>query len=133
MTTSLPEPSRRYVTNARHYLANALQFLGQGETGKATEMLWGSMAAAIKAVAATRRKSLPSHRDVRNYARDVARQLGDEPLFVAFRDAEALHSNFYETRLEIRDVALVLPGIRQGIARLLALVPPAQAEEQHLV
>jgi 4-alpha-glucanotransferase len=126
MTTAQPSPaSSRYVENARYYLENAAFFLDREEVCKATEMIWGSMAAAVKAAAAARERSLTTHRQLRDYAQAVAKQLEDEALFVAFREAEGMHSNFYESRMSSYDLALEFPRMRASIARFLGLVPPA--------
>jgi hypothetical protein len=119
-----------YVDNARHYMENATALLGLGEVRKSSELLWGSMAAAVKAVAAAKGTLLWSHRDVRNYARDLARELGDENLLTTFRQAEGLHRNFYESGLEGEDVEELVSKVAPAVTLLLALIPPEQPESQ---
>lgn len=121
MTMVTREDQTRYAANSRRYMQNAMRFMREEEVEKATEFLWGSMAAAIKAVAAAKGRGLKSHRDIRDYARLVAKELGDNALFAAYRDAEGMHSNFYESRLTAADIRLVLEDIRQAIAKLLSM------------
>ena len=121
---TLQEDLSRYLQNIRVYLDNASKALDDGEPQKAGEFLWGGMAAAFKALAAHRGIRLRSHRDIWDYARAAAKELDAEALFVAFRDANSLHSNFYEAGLTKEDVLLLSEGIRQAIQHLLGLLPP---------
>lgn len=94
----------RYRGQSIHYYENALRFLEEGETEKAAEFLWGSVAEALKAVAATRGIVLRSHRDVREYARELAKELNDRSIFDGFKEANSLHADFYEAGLTLDDV-----------------------------
>jgi hypothetical protein len=96
--------SERFQAQTEHYYENALNFLRQGETQKAAELLWGSIAEALKAVAATRGLRLRNHREIWEYARELARETSDESMFDGFREAHALHTDFYEAELTIDDV-----------------------------
>ncbi len=44
----------KHKAQSVHYLENAYKFIDAGDVEKASEFLWGSMAQAIKAVAATK-------------------------------------------------------------------------------
>jgi len=96
----------RFKNQSRHYQDNALRFLQEGEVQKASEFFWGSMAQALKAVAASRGMELRSHGLIRQYARELARELGDESIVDGFREADSLHSDFYEAGLTADDVTL---------------------------
>jgi uncharacterized protein (UPF0332 family) len=115
---------QRYIVNARHYLDNAFRFIAEGDVAKASEFLWGSMAEAVKAVAAMKGISLRSHRAIWDYANDMAKELDDPSVFNAFRAAHSLHSNFYETELRVEDVAREAEVIRHTVGKLLGLIPP---------
>ena len=81
------------------------------------------MALAVKAVAALREIELRSHAAIWEYARQLSQELGDLQLFDAFRDANRLHSNFYESDLT-REVTLSSEErVRIAIGRLLSMVP----------
>lgn len=113
-----------YLTNTYGYLDNAFRSLAVGEVEKAGEFVWGSMAAAIKAVAAYKGIPLRSHRDIWDYARNIAKELNAKNIFDDFLKANSLHSNFYESGLRREDVLLILEDVRPTINQLLHLIPP---------
>ena len=61
-------PLKTYVFRSAEYLHNAYVSLDQEELEKASELLWGSMALAVKAVAALREIELRSHAAIWEYA-----------------------------------------------------------------
>ncbi len=67
MTVTGRSAVARYIANSNQYWDNALLFLRKRETGKASEFLWGSVAEAVKAVAASRGKRLRAHALMRGY------------------------------------------------------------------
>ena len=119
---------RDYAFRSGHYMHNAFLTLDEGELEKASEFLWGSMAEAVKAVAASREIQLGTHGVIWNFARQLCQDLGDQGLFDAFRDANRLHSNFYESGLTREMVLDSEERIRQGVAKLLGMLPPEVME-----
>ena len=120
----------KYKAQSEHYLENAYKFIEAGDVEKASEFLWGSMAEAIKAVAAIKGVTFKGHRQVRNYAENLSKELGDNSIFDHFLHAESLHSNFYECELELRDVIRVADEVRMTVDKLLRLLPKeTQGEE----
>lgn len=114
---------RKYVLASKHYMENALLMLNSRDAGKASELLWGSMAEALQAVAAFRGKRLSSHRSLRWFVARLSKELDNKSIVEAFYQAEALHSNFHEVEFNPEDVAMVLEPIRTTVAYLLDLVP----------
>lgn len=114
----------RYALQSHLYLENALLFFERGDTEKASEFFWGSLAQALKTVAVTRSIELRTHRHIREYARSLAKELEDEDFFTVFRDAEGLHSNFYESDLQADDVYIVGRRVGAMVNRLLGLIQP---------
>jgi hypothetical protein len=110
-------------------MENALVFLQRGEAGKAGELLWGSVAEALQAVATSRGMRLANHRSLRFFAGTVAKELGDASLSEGYRLAEGLHSNFYEVELEPGDIAAVVEPIRRTVSKLLDLIPPEAVQQ----
>ena len=102
---------------------NAFVTLDDGQLEKASEFLWGGMALAVKAVAAMREIELGTHDAIWEYAKLISQQLDDEALFNAFRDANRLHVNFYDSGLTREMVLDSEERIRQGVAKLLNLMP----------
>lgn len=118
---SSTELLEKYKAQSEHYLKNALSALEAGEAEKAGEFVWGSMAEALKAVAAKKGATLWRHQDIGDYAKSLAKELGDEEITKAHGLASGLHSNFYEAGLRIEDVRLRLDQVKGTIAKLLAL------------
>ena len=117
------EGVRKHFLASQHYLENALEMLTDQEAAKASELIWGSMAQALQAVAASRSMQLSSHRSLRWFASAVAKELDDRALVDGFGQAELLHSNFHEVDLTTEDVVTLLDPVRQAIAKLLSLIP----------
>ena len=112
----------KYVRNALHYLKNASKFIDADDTEKSSEFLWGSMAQALKAVAASKGIHLRSHREVRDYAQALAKELNDKSIYDSFLHASYLHSNFYEAELELKDVRIIAEMIKTAVGKLLELI-----------
>ncbi len=130
MTTESRDKVVKYRDASRHYLENALVMLEKGEASKAGELLWGSVAQALQAVAAVRGTRLANHRSLRWFASNVAKELGDRSISNGFWQAEALHSNFHEVELTPEEVASTVDSITEAASRLLALIPEELVESQ---
>lgn len=120
---------REYALQSRHYLENSQSAIELGELEKAGEFLWGSMALAIKAVAAFKGIELRSHRLLWDYAKEVSRDLREESIFTAFRDANSLHSNFYETGMSLDILLDSEERIRHAVGNLISKIPPEVLEQ----
>lgn len=112
----------RYQVQSMHYLGNAFASIHEGDTGKASEFLWGSMAEALKAVAASRGIVFESHKKLWDYARGLAEELDDKSIYDVFVHANSLHRNFYESTLELKDVHLAAEDVRTTVGKLLSLI-----------
>jgi len=111
----------KYKAQSRHYFENALSSIEAGDAEKAGEFVWGSMAEALKAVAVKKGTRLWRHDDIGDYAKKLAKELGNEEISKAHGLASSLHSNFYEAGLRTEDVRLRLDQIRDPIRILLEL------------
>jgi len=118
----IKERIRKYKAQSAHYLENAFISIEAGDLEKASEFLWGSMVEALKAVAASKDIQLKSHKDVRDYAVELARALQDESIRHTFNNAQSLHSNFYESGLILEDVAIGAEDVRAMVAKLLSFI-----------
>ena len=110
-------------------MENSQSAIVLGELEKAGEFLWGSMALAIKAVAAFKGIELRSHGRLWDYAKEVSRDLREESIFVAFRDANSLHSNFYETGITLAILLDSEERIRRAVGLLISQIPPEVLEQ----
>lgn len=112
----------KYAAQSLHYLKNASKFIDEGNTEKASEFLWGSMAQALKAVAATNGIYFRSHALLWNYAESLAKERGDKSIYDAFSHANSLHKNFYEADIKLKDVRIMGEEIREVVGKLLNLI-----------
>jgi hypothetical protein len=115
--------TEKYKTQSIHYIENALASIEAGEAEKAGEFLWGSMAQALKAVAASKGRELTKHWEIGDYARELAKKTEDKSIFDVYGHASYLHSNFYEAGLRMEDVYIYAQEIRETVAKLLSLIP----------
>jgi len=90
-------------------LREAEELLSKKDYAQACEKLWGAVAEIIKAVAAKRGVQLGTHRSLGDFLVKLHKEHPELGLMGAFRDANALHTNFYEDWLPPE---LVLDGAR---------------------
>jgi hypothetical protein len=119
-----------HVIHSRQYLENALMALQDGEAGKAGELLWGSVAQAIHAVALSKNRSVETHHGVKNFVLQLARDSEDKTIETNFLLAESLHHNFYTVQQESEDIAIVLPAVQELVRKLINLIPPELLEQR---
>jgi len=117
------EQSRKYKAQSIHYIENAINCVGTGDSQKASEFLWGSVAEALKAVAAVKGIELRGHKFIRDYARELAKDRKDATIFDVFIKAESLHRNFYELGTELEEVYILSGEVRVLVDKLFRLIP----------
>ncbi len=117
------EQSRKYKTQSIHYIENAINCIETGDAQKASDFLWGSVAEALKAVAEVKGIELRSHKSIRDYARELAKEEKDPTIFDVFRKAESLHRNFYELGTELEEVYILSGEVRALVDKLFRLIP----------
>ena len=113
----------KYAGQSHHYLLNASKFIDAGDSEKASEFLWGSMAQAIKAVVAAKGVTFRKHRLLWEYAGTLAKELEDKSIYDSFVHAYSLHSNFYESDLELKDVRRIAEDVKVAVGKLLSRIP----------
>jgi len=109
------------------YWANALECAQKGELRKASELAWGAIAQALKALAASRGLHLGAHRQLLDFARDLSQATGNPYFRNEFRDLNALHVNFYDAILDELDFPEYLARAERFIRRLAELMPHASS------
>jgi len=117
----------KFKNQSIHYFENAVRLIEAGHAEKASELLWGTVSQALKAVAASRDIELRSHRQIRDYAMELSRTLRDESIRQAFISAQSLHSNFYESGLLLEDVVMGADDAKKLVAKLFELIPGEEA------
>jgi hypothetical protein len=100
-TPALPNPGASgiedHVQMSRRFIPLARQELAAGRRLQASEKGWGSVAHALKAIGLQRGWWHRAHPQMRAIAVHVGREFGQEEQFNNhLKNAEALHSNFYE-------------------------------------
>ncbi len=114
---------QNHVVHAKQYIENALLALQNGEAGKAGELLWGGVAQALEAVAVYNNRPIRTHRDLKNFAIQLSRELQDEDLITDFMIAESLHQNFYVIQQEPSDIEILVPTVKEFVSKLIGLIP----------
>ncbi|MBE0415068.1 MAG: hypothetical protein IBX36_00800 [Dehalococcoidia bacterium] len=114
--------AEKYKAQSIHYLENAFASMVAGDAEKAGEFLWGSMAEALKAVAASEGRELIAHWEIGDYARELAKKREDKSIYDAYGHASYLHSNFYEAGLRMEEVRIYAEDIRKAVGKLLSLI-----------
>lgn len=122
--------TEKYADRSRYYLKNASRFIDAGDTEKASEFLWGSMAQAVKALASSKGIQLKTHNQIRKYINSATRELGDKSIYDTFIKANFLHGNFYESELDMEDIRLMGDDIREGVEKLLDLLSGIEKEKE---
>jgi len=113
----------KYKDQSYHYFENALNSIQAGDAEKAGEFLWGSMAQALKAVAANEERKLNTHDKIRKYAAELAKKHDDMSLWDVYGIANSLHGNFYEAGLSLEEVETHADRIRTTVLKLFNLIP----------
>ena len=111
----------KYKAQSEHYFSNAVKSIEAGNAEKASEFLWGSMAQALKAVAARKGTELNGHRELGKYASELAKELRSETMLDSFHEAELLHRNFYNMKLGLDDVRGRVDRIKATVDKLIEL------------
>jgi hypothetical protein len=130
MTTDVLSAIQNHTIHSQQYFENAVSLLEQGEVAKAGELFWGSLAQVFHALAVYQGREVKTHRDLKNLAIQLSRDLQDESIAIDFELAENLHFNFYVAQREIQDIVLVLPAIESLRRRVFSLIPPEIIEQR---
>ena len=120
--------SEKYRAQSIHYIENAFSSIEAGDAEKAGEFLWGAMAEALKAMAASKGILLEKHWEIGDYARKLTKELEDKSIWDAFGHASYLHSNFYEAGLSIEEVYIYAEDITATVNKLLSLIPEKEPD-----
>lgn len=113
----------KYAAQSFHYLKNASKFIDEGDSGKASEFLWGSLAEAIKALALSRGVRLNKHWEIGDYIKELTKNLEDKSIYDVYLHANALHKNFYEIEIGLDDIRRMADDVRITVGKLLNLIP----------
>ena len=90
------ERVERHAATSLRFINQSQAELAKGDTLQASEKAWGAAAHAMKAAAESRGWRHGTHRLLFDTAARIADETGDPDLFGLFKEASALHQNFYE-------------------------------------
>lgn len=123
------ERAKAYLNRSLEYLENASKAFRDEEPEKTGEFLWGSVATALKAlVMAKKGMVIRSHGEFWDVARELTRETGDKLIYESYKEANFLHSNFYDSRLSLDDVKNSSEKIARLVKRLIILTEEAMKE-----
>ena len=111
-----------YLKQSQHYFKNAQELYAKGERAKATELVWGSVAEAVKALAASRGIDLRTHQSLREYVYKIAGQIRDAEFQQLFNDVEGAHRNFYQEFMKDREIQEVFAKAQEFLRRANELI-----------
>ncbi|HID28123.1 MAG TPA: hypothetical protein EYP22_09990 [Methanosarcinales archaeon] len=100
------------------YLREAEEFLEKGDQVQASEKGWGAAAQILKAMAAKEGKELRSHCELWEYASNISESLRDEEISILWHSANALHTNFYENWMPLREVRRGVRNVKRFVEKL---------------
>ena len=93
-----------YSSTSRDFLAKASTYLAQDDLLQASEKTWGAVAHAVKAIAERRGWRHDSHRRLFVVIDMIISETGQREIRKLFQAANNSHKNFYEGRMDSRDV-----------------------------
>jgi len=109
---------RPHVKMRDEYLANAEKFAGKGEYRKASELLWGAVTQAIKALASKHGWVIEKHWQFFDFMQATAKETKDESLYKTFLFLNDLHKNFYDEKIRPIDFEIYLKEAYQFMLKL---------------
>ena len=106
---------------AQGFLARSGGYLADGDLLQASEKGWGAAAHVVKAAAERRGWRHQSHRDLFEIVNRLAEETSDDELRDLFREANALHRNFYSGTMTHSQVRQALGVVDELILRVSPL------------
>ena len=98
----------QYIQMRDHYYKNMEKLIQEEEFRKASELLWGAITQAIKALASLSGIEIRSHGFFRRYTRNVSRETSNYEYHQLFLFLEDLHKNFYDEEIEPIDFPIFI-------------------------
>ena len=112
-----------YRQQSRRFLAQAFQELQQGDLRQASEKGWGAAAQIVKAIPQERDWDHNSHYLLTEAVSRLVTDTNDQEFGRLFREANALHVNFYEGGMYAALVDDALQQVTRFIEKVETLLP----------
>ena len=113
------KPFSVFLRYRDHYFSNAQEMIRKDEIRKASEMLWGAAVQSIKFLASINSVTLRSHKNIRDFVREVSEEEKNEALYQLFLELESLHRYFYdEDIMEKGDFPIFYEKVTQFLKKM---------------
>jgi hypothetical protein len=107
------QPEENHTEVSRQFIGEAEKYLVQGDLLQASEKAWGAAARKVKAIAEDRGWEHKGHGHLFAAIGNIVAETGQTELRGLFREANALHINFYEGWLTTQDVSESLEAVKE--------------------
>ena len=106
-------PEENHTEVSRRFIGEAEKYLVQGDLLQASEKAWGATARKVNAIAEDRGWEHRGHGRLFAAIGNIVDETGQIELRRLFREANALHINFYEGWLTTQDVSESLEAVKE--------------------
>ena len=136
-TETPSEIATKYRDQRDHLFTNANELIQRQEFQKASEFLWGAIAASIKATAALTGRTFTKDNEFFDIVKDLGRKWNDPSLYVEFLHVRVLHNNFYDKEIPddafpeyYKEAVEFLEKLHKIMIQIAAKAPPPQSPNQ---
>ena len=122
-----PQGSNKYAELSQWCIGEADGYLRRRNNIQASEKGWGAAAQALKAIAEERGWNHNGHGLIVDIIKQVADEQSRPDLLAMFGLAQALHTNFYENRMDYDTIGIYLKDVKTllpELERIRAEPPP---------
>ena len=109
----------KHTILARKLLEDAEAEIAAGDLVQGGEKLWGATSQALRAYCESHGLPHGRYQHRRRAVLDLAEELGNPTIRMAFGIAQACHGNFYNDSIEQEDMETYLPDIRELVRVIL--------------
>ena len=117
--TTIESQSEKHTRLAHQLLGDAEREIAAGDLVQGAEKLWGATSRALKAYCASRGMAHGQYQHRRRAVLELATQLNNPSVRLAFGVAESCHANFYNDWMEQEHLDAYLPDIRELVHLIL--------------
>jgi len=119
---ALSEVPRGFLRMRDKYLFNANEMIENGEWRKASELLWGAVTQAIKALASTSNIAIREHGKFFIFIKDLGKEIGDKEIYTSFLVLNSLHVNFYDKVIPDESFPIYCAKVEQFLEKLESIM-----------
>ena len=109
----------KHTILARNLLEDAEAEIAAADLVQGGEKLWGATSQALRAYCESHGLPHGGYQHQRRAVLDLAEELGNPTIRMAFGIAQACHGNFYNDSIEQEDMETYLPDIRELVRVVL--------------